>query len=74
MELIEKSLYDYLTDILDFSITIDSQMTYQSCKVWVTLGGPNIWIDTADREVKLAWGMERESVFIDGDICDHRRC
>ena len=28
----EQGLYDYLSDILDFSISIDSQMRYQSCQ------------------------------------------
>lgn len=66
----EQGLYDYLSDILDFDITINSRFEYQSCKVWVTLGGPNIWIDTANREICLAWGGERDSVYLDSDICD----
>lgn len=66
----EVSLYDYLSDILDFEITINSRMEYSSCKVWIALGGPNIWIDTAEREIKLAWGRERESIYLDSDICD----
>ena len=64
------SLFDYLSDILDFEITINSMMEFSSCKVWITLGGPNIWIDTAEREIKLAWGGERESIYLDSDICD----
>lgn len=66
----EKTLFDYLSDILDFEITINSQMEFSSCKVWIALGGPNIWIDTAEREIKLAWGGERESIYLDSDICD----
>ena len=66
----ERTIYDYLSDVLDFEITINSRMEYSSCKVWITLGGPNVWIDTAEREIKLAWGGERESLWLDGDICD----
>lgn len=66
----EKSLYDYLIDILDFELTIDSRMEYRSCKVWITLGGPNVWIDTAERVIKLAWGGERDEIYLDSDICD----
>lgn len=66
----EKGMYDYLTDVLDFEITINSRMEYSSCKVWVAFGGPNVWIDTAEREIKLAWGGERDSVYLDSDICD----
>ena len=66
----EVSLFDYLSDVLDFEITINSRMEYSSCKVWVTLGGPNIWIDTAERELKLSCGGERDSIYLDSDICD----
>lgn len=38
------SLYDYLADVLDYEFTIDSQKEYKSAKIWVTLGGPNVWI------------------------------
>lgn len=66
----EKSLYDYLSEILDYEITIDSRMNYISCKVWITLGGPNVWIDTRERAIKLAWGNERDDVYLNSDICD----
>lgn len=66
----EVGLYDYLNNVLDFSLTIDSRMHYQSCKVWIALGGPNVWLDTAERALKLAWGGEREEIYLDGDICD----
>ena len=66
----EKGMYDYLTDVIDYEITLNSSMEYRSCKVWVTLGGPNVWIDTAERELKLAWGGERDSIYLDSDICD----
>lgn len=66
----EVTLYDYLENVLDFEITISSGMEYASCKAWVTLGGPNIWIDTATQEIKLAWGASRESVCLDRNICD----
>ena len=66
----EKSLFDYLADVLDYELTIDSRMNYVSCKVWITLGGPNVWIDTREREIKLAWASDRDSIYLDSDICD----
>ena len=54
------ALYDYFCDVLDFEYTISSRKEYQSVKIWVTLGGPNVWIDTADSYVRLAWGANRE--------------
>ena len=64
------SLYDYLFDVLDYEFTIDSRKEYVSSKIWVTLGGPNIWIDTAERAVKLAWGSDREEYPLDWDVCN----
>lgn len=56
----EMTLYDYFSDVLDFEYTISSRKEYQSVCVWVTLGGPNVWIDTSDSYVRLAWGTSRE--------------
>lgn len=66
----EMGLYDYLNDVLDWEFTIDSQKEYKSAKIWVTLGGPNVWIDTAERAVKLAWGTDRAEYALDWDVCD----
>ena len=64
------SIYDYLADVLDYEITIDSQLEYKSAKIWVTLGGPNVWIDTAEKAVKLAWGTDRAEYPVDSDTCE----
>ena len=64
------ALYDYFSDALDFEYTITSRKEYKSVKVWVTLGGPNVWIDTSDAAVHLAWGADREEFHIDWDVRD----
>lgn len=56
----QMTLYDYFNDVLDFEYTIDSRKEYKSVKIWVTLGGPNVWIDTSDSYIRLAWGSDRE--------------
>lgn len=66
----ELGLYDYLADVLDYEFTIDSRKEYKAAKIWVTLGGPNVWIDTAERAVKLAWSTDREEYLLDWDVCD----
>lgn len=50
------SLYDWIDDVLDFEFTVDSRKNYVSAKIYVILGGPNVWIDTAAQLVKLTWG------------------
>lgn len=65
-----KSFYDFICeDVLDYEITLNSSMEYKSCKLWVTLGGPNVYIDTAEQEIKLAWGCDRESLWLPSGIC-----
>lgn len=64
------TLYDYMTDILDFEYTVDSKKEYKSVKIWITLGGPNVWIDTSDSYIRLAWGVDREEYPLDYDVCD----
>lgn len=54
------TLWDYFSDVLDFEYTINSKKEYSSVKAWIGLGGPNVWIDTADSYVRLAWGSDRE--------------
>ena len=64
-------IFDYLDEeVLDFEITIDSRCTYQSCKVYLTLGGPTVWIDTANRSLNIAWGTDNDSIYIENAISD----
>ena len=65
----EMTLYDYFSDVLDFEYTISSRKEYQSVKVWIALGGPNVWIDTGDSYVRLAWGADREEYPLNYDVC-----
>lgn len=54
------TLYDYFSDVLDFDYTVNRFKEYSSVKIWIGLGGPNVWIDTADSYVRLAWGCNKE--------------
>ena len=64
-------LGDYMsTEVLDFDIVIGGDWEYKSCKLYVTLGGPSVWIDTAENAVKLAWGTDREEYGLDWGVCD----
>lgn len=66
----ETSLCDWVNDALDFEYTIDSQRQYKAAKIWVTLGGPNVWVDTWARAVCLAWGNDRAEYPISYDTAD----
>ena len=63
-------LYEYFNDYLDVEYTIDSRGDYLGTCIWVGIGGPNVWIDTRDRAVKLAWGSERAEWGICSDTAE----
>lgn len=64
-------LYDWLADALDVEYTVDSSLDYKAAKIYVTLGGPTVWVDTAERAVKLAWGTDREEYPLDWGTSAH---
>lgn len=66
----EMNLYDWMAEALDMEYIITSQRDYKACRIWVTLGGPNVWVDTEEKAVKLAWGTDRESYTLSWDTCD----
>lgn len=64
------TLMEYLTDALDVDFRVDREKQPMSCRVWLSLGGPDIWIDTEDKAVHGAWGNTRDSVPISCDLAD----
>jgi len=64
-----EDIYEYLSDVLDVEYRLDSSFNLRGVEVSVTLGGPNVWIDTYAETVEGAWGTERVSLCLDRDIC-----
>ncbi len=64
------SMYDYIDDVLDVEYTIDSQREYIGARMYVTLGGPTVYIDTRDQMVRLCWGGERAEWGLSCNTCD----
>lgn len=63
-------LYEYFNAVLDFEYIINADKTYKSVKVWVTLGGPNICIDTNYNEIRGFWGSDKESAWLPAEIAE----
>lgn len=61
-------LCEYLADAIDIEYTVDSHGNYIASRIYVTLGGPNVWIDTREECVKGAWGSGREESYIGPEI------
>ena len=63
-------LYSYFEDALDIEYTISSRGDYLGARIAVALGGPNIYIDTREGEVKGYWGTDRAERWIPSEICE----
>lgn len=63
----QMSLYDWAEDILDIEYRCGSDKAYRSVCVMVTWGGPNIYVDTATKQVELYWWGDRASYPISCD-------
>ena len=60
------SAFDYLQDALDIEYIVNRGGEYLGARVLVTLGGPNIWINTRTKTVEGYWWSDRaESSFED---------
>ena len=47
---------DYFDDYLDVNFLVNRNKEYKSASICITLGGPNVYIDTDDSYVKGYWG------------------
>lgn len=64
------SMYNYFEDVLDIEYRINSDKQLRSVQIMVACGGPNIYIDTASKQVELYWWGDRASYPINYDVCD----
>lgn len=53
-----QSIWDYLDDVLNVEFRVDSSKELRSVQIMVACGGPNIYLDTASRDVELYWWTE----------------
>lgn len=63
-------IWDYMDDVLDIEYRISSRMELRSVQVMVACGGPNIYIDTGARAVKLFWWFDKAEFPLDSVACD----
>jgi len=60
----------YFDDPLDIDYICNSRKEYTSARVWITIGGPGIYVDTESAEVKLTWGTTKASAPISYNVRD----
>jgi predicted RNA-binding Zn-ribbon protein involved in translation (DUF1610 family) len=58
-DLEQLGIYDFLEDVYDIEYRIGSDRELRSVQIMVACGGPNIYLNTASKNVELYWGGER---------------
>ena len=64
------NLYSYFDDALDIEYTISGNMDLLGARIAVTLGGPNIYINTRTGYVEGYWGTDKAEAWIPSEVCD----
>lgn len=66
-----KTFWDYISeDVLDLNYIINADKSYKAVSLLITFGGPNIYIDTWEKEIKLFWGGEKETLWLPSEITE----
>ena len=70
-----ETAHDWLEGTYDIRYLVDSSKRYLGAEIMCAGGGPTIWVDTWDKEVKGYWGSDRVTwAFIDNlgldDYCE----
>lgn len=65
-----RGLYDFINDALDVEVTRGLSGDFRGAKLYVTVGGPTIWVDTQTGTVEGRWGVESCSKWVDSDAID----
>ena len=63
-------LWSYFDDALDIEYVISGNGDFRGCIIAVTLGGPNVYVDTRHGIVDGYWGSDHETAWIPVEICD----
>lgn len=65
----QASAMDYLSEALDFRYIVDKDRTYRHGQVCISLGGPNVWIYTEERQLHVWWGFDHAAKNIPTEFC-----
>lgn len=65
-----RGLYDFINDALDVEVTRGLSGDYRGAKLYMTVGGPTIWVDTRTGFVEGRWATDSCSKWVDSDAID----
>lgn len=64
------TLYDYFNDVFDIEYRIGSDKEFRSVQIMVACGGPNIYVDTAEKAVLLYWWADKARYYISDEAAE----
>lgn len=64
------SPWEYVIDALDIEVTRSLNGDYRGARLLLSFGGPNVWLDTAERELQGAWGSKRVNMHAPYGECE----
>lgn len=65
-----ESLHEYLADALDVEYAIGSRGDFLGGRVAITLGGPNVWLNSRFGTIEGAWGVDRFDWALPAEVDD----
>lgn len=67
----ENGGFDPLDDPLDILFTVNARKSYRGCEITLACGGPNVYLNTRNREVEVYWGGKKAVAVVPYVICDY---
>lgn len=67
-----ESVADWMKEnVLDTEYTVDSSLNVTGAKMFIDVGGPNIYIDTRAYMIVGNWGTEHAQLSLDDEIIEY---
>ena len=63
-----ETAHDWMEGTYDIRYLVDREKRYLGAEIMVAGGGPTIWVDTWDQEVKGYWGTDRVNIMFADNI------
>lgn len=63
-------LYSYFDNALDIEYIIGANCDFRGVRIIVTLGSPNIYVDTRRGYVEGFWGCDHYEAWLPPEVCD----
>ena len=64
------SLWDFFNDIYNINYIVDDKKEFVAVRIMIACGGPNIYINTLDKQVELFWWTESGKAYIPYELND----